>query len=50
LYDLFENYFIVLLLLFLESFSRWPDIHDQPADSIYVEQDFNQTVPRKSSF
>ncbi|XP_046650837.1 uncharacterized protein LOC124341924 isoform X2 [Daphnia pulicaria] len=29
-----------------ESFSRWPDIHDQPADSIYVEQDFNQTVPQ----
>ncbi|XP_046647438.1 uncharacterized protein LOC124342334 isoform X2 [Daphnia pulicaria] len=27
-----------------ESFSRWPDIHDQPADSIYVEPDFNQTV------
>ncbi|XP_046644608.1 uncharacterized protein LOC124329565 isoform X2 [Daphnia pulicaria] len=27
-----------------ESFSRWPNIHYQPAYSIYVEPDFNQTV------
>ncbi|XP_046644607.1 uncharacterized protein LOC124329565 isoform X1 [Daphnia pulicaria] len=32
------------VLLFLESFSRWPNIHYQPAYSIYVEPDFNQTV------
>ncbi|EFX67746.1 hypothetical protein DAPPUDRAFT_330757 [Daphnia pulex] len=29
-----------------ESFSWWPDIHDQPADSFDVEPDFNQTVPQ----
>jgi hypothetical protein len=37
-------------LIVLESFYRWPDIHDQPADSCDFEPDFNQTVPRKSSF
>jgi hypothetical protein len=37
-------------LIFLESFYRLPDIHDQPADSFDFEPDLNQTVPRKSSF
>ncbi|KAI9550986.1 hypothetical protein GHT06_006140 [Daphnia sinensis] len=29
-----------------ESFYRWPDIHDQPADSFHFEPDFIQTVPQ----
>ncbi|EFX72032.1 hypothetical protein DAPPUDRAFT_326611 [Daphnia pulex] len=29
-----------------ESFYRWPDIHDQPADSFDFEPDLNQTVPQ----
>jgi hypothetical protein len=28
-------------LIVLESFYRWPDIHDQPADSCDFEPDFN---------
>ncbi|KAI9549300.1 hypothetical protein GHT06_006263 [Daphnia sinensis] len=37
---------VIYCVFYFKSFYRWPDIHDQPADSFHFEPDFIQTVPQ----